>query len=88
VTSVGATSVETSVERLLTDLLDLEEPIDWGTIRYQETEAWDSLVHMALVTELESDFGVILSDDDIMTMEDLPGVVAVLTAHGVTDSQG
>jgi acyl carrier protein len=75
------------VERLLIDLLDLQEPIDWSTVRYQETETWDSLVHMALVTELESIFGVTLSDDDIMTMDDLAGVVAVLTAHGVTGSQ-
>jgi acyl carrier protein len=87
VTSAGATSVEIPVERLLIDLLDLQEPIDWSTVRYQETETWDSLVHMALVTELESIFGVTLSDDDIMTMDDLAGVVAVLTAHGVTGSQ-
>lgn len=86
-TSAGATSVEMPVERLLIDLLDLQEPIDWSTVRYQETETWDSLVHMALVTELESIFGVTLSDDDIMTMDDLAGVVAVLTAHGVTGSQ-
>ena len=86
-TSAGATSVEIPVERLLIDLLDLQEPIDWGTVRYQDTEGWDSLVHMALVTELESIFGVTLSDDDIMTMDDLAGVVAVLTAHGVTGSQ-
>ncbi len=86
-TSAGATSVEIPVERLLIDLLDLQEPIDWSTVRYQETETWDSLVHMALVTELESIFGVTLSDDDIMTMDDLAGVVAVLTAHGVTGSQ-
>jgi acyl carrier protein len=87
VTSAEPTSVEIPVERLLIDLLDLQEPIDWSTVRYQDTEGWDSLVHMALVTELESIFGVTLSDDDIMTMDDLAGVVAVLTAHGVTGSQ-
>ncbi len=65
----------------MVDLLALVEPVDWSTIRYQDTEAWDSLVHMALVTDLEEAFGVSLSDDDIMTMEDLPGVLAVLEAH-------
>ena len=73
-----------TVERLLLDLLGLSEPVDWSTIRYQDTEVWDSLVHMALVTDLEETFGIALSDDDIMSMEDLPGVIAVLDAHGVT----
>ena len=77
-----------TVQRLLIDLLDLHEPIDWSTIRYQDTEAWDSLVHMALVTDLEEAFGVVLSDEDIMSMEDLPGVLAILDAHSSNVTPG
>lgn len=76
-------SITTDVAALLADLLDLTPPVDWSQIHYQETDAWDSLVQMALVGDLEDRYGIALDEDDIMAMEDLPAILAVLRAHGV-----
>lgn len=76
-------SIAEDVQALLADLLDLEPPIDWSQVHYQEIDAWDSLVQMALVGDLEDRFGIVLEEDDIMAMEDLPAILAVLRAHGV-----
>jgi acyl carrier protein len=38
---------------------------------------------MALVTQLETKYSLEFSDEDIMSMEDLGAIVAILQAHGV-----
>lgn len=76
-------SVAADVEVLLADLLDLTAPVDWSQVHYQETDAWDSLVQMALVGDLEDRYGITLDEDDIMAMEDLPAILTVLRAHGI-----
>jgi acyl carrier protein len=74
---------EMLVRHLLVDLLNLTEPVQWNEVRYQEHHEWDSLVHMALVTQLETKYSLEFSDEDIMSMEDLGAIVAILQAHGV-----
>lgn len=74
---------EKLVRQLLMDLLNLSEPVQWNEVRYQEHAEWDSLVHMALVTQLETRYSLEFSDEDIMSMEDLGAIVAILHAHGV-----
>ena len=48
----------------------------------QEVKGWDSLGHLALVEALEEKFGVTLTDDDAMAMEDVGAIAAVLRRHG------
>lgn len=71
------------VESLLVDYLELSTPVDWSQVRYQEHELWDSLVLMAVVTDLEETFAVAFDDEDLLQMEDLDAIVAVLAARGV-----
>lgn len=71
------------VEAVLVDYLELSPPVDWGQVRYQEHELWDSLVLMAVVADLEETFGVTFDDDDLLGMEDLDGIMLALTARGV-----
>ena len=49
----------------------------------ESVEDWDSLAHVNLVMELESQFGVALSTDDALAMTDVGAIKRVLTAHGV-----
>lgn len=44
----------------------------------EDIEEWDSLSHMSLVSELESEFGVSMEIDEISEMDSVSNVVKVL----------
>jgi acyl carrier protein len=46
--------------------------------------AWDSLAHMTLIVELESTYGLSLSADDALKMNDLATIKRVLRDRGAT----
>ena len=51
-------------------------------LAYQSIAQWDSVGHMALVTEIENQFNVTLDTDDIIGMSDVAKAVEILTRHG------
>lgn len=53
------------------------------TLTYESIPQWDSVAHMALVTELESVFDVMLDTDDILAMSSVAVSRDILTKHGV-----
>jgi hypothetical protein len=46
--------------------------------------AWDSVAHIALVTEIETQFGVELTPEDITDLTSYPAAENILTRHGIT----
>lgn len=72
-----------NVEHLLADLLELDGDIDWSLIRYQETPQWDSLVHMSIISELETALEISLSPEEIMQISSLDDIVQILQLKGV-----
>ena len=72
-----------NLERLIIDLLELEGDIDWAIIRYQETRQWDSLVHMAIVSDLEEALSINLSAEDIVQMSTFDEILRILKDKGV-----
>jgi acyl carrier protein len=49
----------------------------------ERISGWDSLTHLNMTVALEEHFGVSLSTDDIMQMQDVAAIRRVLRAHGV-----
>jgi acyl carrier protein len=47
---------------------------------------WDSVGHMNLVAQLETEFGLQFEVDDIMEMSSAAKVVEILKARGVADT--
>lgn len=72
-----------NVEQLLADLLELDGDIDWSLIRYQQTPQWDSLVHMAVISELETVLSINLSPEDVTQMGSVDDILRVLRSKGV-----
>ena len=46
-------------------------------------EAWDSLNHVTLIMELESEYGVSFSAEETLTMTNVGTIKQVLQTHGV-----
>lgn len=49
---------------------------------YEETETWDSVVHLQLVSELESAFKTSFDIDEITAMESVKAIKEILAKHG------
>ena len=47
------------------------------------TKKWDSLRHLMLMTELESNYGIELTDQEMTDATSVAKIRAVLTGHGV-----
>ena len=71
------------VESIFVDVLELELPVDWDVVRYQQVERWDSLGHMAIVGELEERFSVMFEADDIIDMSSFARCLEILEKYGV-----
>ena len=86
--SAVADPTAATVRLVMADLLSLDADADWSSVRYQETVTWDSLVHMALVTELEESFGIARSENDVMDMAAVDSILTVLARHAGARSTG
>lgn len=53
------------------------------TLTYESIAQWDSVAHMALVTELEAAFDVMLDTDEILALDSPAAARAILGRHGV-----
>ena len=61
---------------------ELPAGTDHEALVYRESEGWDSLGHMTLVTELEDSFGIELETDDIVELTSFPAVREILRRYG------
>jgi acyl carrier protein len=52
-------------------------------LKYQDIPAWDSVGHMALMTALESAFGIELDIDDIIEFSSFQAGKAILAKYSV-----
>jgi acyl carrier protein len=53
------------------------------SLSYESIPEWDSVAHMALVTELESVFGVMLDTDEILALSSVEISRDILIKHGI-----
>ena len=53
-------------------------------LAYNSIKEWDSVGHMALVVELESEFDIMLDTDDILGMSTVSKAREILTRLGVS----
>lgn len=78
--------MEDVVREVFADLLDLIEPVDWSSVKYQEIAGWDSVAHMAIVAELEDRLGIMLDIDDIIDMSSVSATIEILKKYGSAEA--
>jgi acyl carrier protein len=70
--------VEERLKILVADILDVDpESIDGSTTR-DNTESWDSLNHINLVTALEQQFGVSFDVSEIESMSSFDDILQLM----------
>jgi acyl carrier protein len=66
-----------------TEALGLPEGYDVTSLEYRSIEQWDSLAHLALVTQIETAFDVMFDVDDVLGLHSFAAGVDILKRHGV-----
>jgi acyl carrier protein len=74
--------VSGALEAAFDRALELPAGSDHEALVYRESEGWDSLGHMTLVTELEYAFGVELATEEIVALTTFPAAREILRRHG------
>jgi acyl carrier protein len=71
-------SNEKKLKEILAKVLLVEKTrINDGMSR-KDVKEWDSMAHLMLVSEIESEFGVMISDDDITEIKTVSDIKRVL----------
>jgi len=79
VVSLAENKLRNTIGKVL--LLDEAEVTD--DLAREAVEAWDSLAHLMLISEVESAFQVTFSDDDILEIKTVGDVKKMLRKYGV-----
>ena len=72
-----------TLQEIFRAVFDLPNDADVTELRQGVTDRWDSLAHMALVTGVESEFGITLDTADQMDMVSYDAIRQILESHGV-----
>ncbi len=75
--------MEQRLNEMIADLfkLDIGEIADSLTMK--DTPVWNSLKHMELVVSIEELFGIVLTFDEIVSMQTFKGIRLVLNKKGL-----
>lgn len=60
--------IEGRIRKIAADILDLDPALINGATSMENTQSWDSLAHISLMTALEQHFGVTFEIDEIESM--------------------
>ena len=65
------------------EALGISESVVTEDLAYSAIPEWDSTGHMALVTEIESKFQIMMDTEDILDLSSVAKARSILAKHGV-----
>jgi len=74
-------SVNSTVNATVADVLNLEEDEVNGELSPENTEYWDSMAHLMLVTAIEEECGIKLTMDEVQSIECVNDMYEIAQKH-------
>lgn len=71
------------LERAFRHALELPGDADVTSLAYRDIAQWDSIGHMALIAEIEGEFGVMFSTDEVLALSSYEKAVEMLREQGI-----
>lgn len=65
------------------DALQIDLAIVNEDLKYQSISEWDSIAHMVLINELETNFNIIIDTDDVIEMSSVAKAKTILKKHNI-----
>lgn len=72
---------ESNLDRLVQDVLGLDPAVLTADLSRDSVEAWDSLNHLRLVTAIESEYGIELTMDEVVSIETIKDIHSLVERH-------
>jgi acyl carrier protein len=69
------------LKKIMVSVFRLHKDIISDDAKMSDVPGWDSLSHMNLILEIEREYGVQLSGDDIAEMQSIPKIVEILSRY-------
>jgi acyl carrier protein len=76
--------MEKKLDELMADLFEMSEEDISDSLTMKNTDVWDSLKHMELVIAIERTFGIELTFDEIVSMQNIGTIKRILKERGVS----
>ena len=74
------------LKKIIADVLGLDETSITQGFSYRDTDRWDSLKHMEIITALEQNYSVTFTVDEIVNMTSVEDIVRILKQKNVEGS--
>ena len=79
--------VSSSMEKLklaFINALGVTPDADFESLAFGQTPGWDSVAHMALISEIETAFDIMLATDDVIGMSSFAKAKEIVANNGVS----
>ena len=65
------------------EAFDLDKETDLHQLKYQSIDEWDSIGHMTLMSELEDNFNITISTEDLIQFESYTQGTEILERYSI-----
>lgn len=76
----------TRVRDIFRDVMDSPDITLDKDLTREQVQEWDSLNHINLVAAIESDFNILMDEDEIMGVHTVGDIYSILERHGAGSS--
>lgn len=75
---------EQKLRKIFAEALNIDESIVTDELTYNSIPEWDSIAHMALISEIDDAFDTMLDTDDVLDMSTFAKAKEILAKYDVT----
>lgn len=72
------------LKQVFVDSLDIDPSLVVDDLTFNSIPEWDSIAHMALVTEIDDVFDIMLDTDDVLDMSSFAKTKEILTKYDIS----
>ncbi|WP_342508870.1 acyl carrier protein [Sporosarcina sp. FSL K6-2383] len=69
---------------IFAEALEIDESLVVDELAYNSIAEWDSIAHMALVTEIDDQFDIMLDTDDVLDMSSFAKAKEILAKYEIS----
>jgi acyl carrier protein len=71
------------IESVFAETLGIAPSLVSDALAYNSIKEWDSIAHMALITALEDNYGIMIETEDVIDMSSVAKARQILAKYGV-----
>ena len=72
---------ETKVKYIISTVLEVKLTDINDNLQQSELASWDSMKHLILISALEDEFKITLSDDEVIKMSNYNSIITIIRKH-------